>query len=86
MRRRQLRLAPLLRIEYPLRPSGPFEVLVARLPTRVFGLLLLTVSLSVASCQAFVHSLPHVDDTPAIDQRDIHGTSHTPRDDLHGNV
>jgi hypothetical protein len=59
---------------------------VARLPTRVFGLLLLTVSLSVASCQAFVHSLPHVDDTPAIDQRDIHGTSHNPRDDLHGNV
>jgi hypothetical protein len=48
---------------------------VNRLPTRVFGLLLLTVSLSVASCQAFVHSLPHVDETPAIDQRDIHGSS-----------
>ena len=47
-----------------------------RLPTRVFGLFLLTVSLSVASCQAFVHSLPHVDEAPAIDQRDIHGDSH----------
>jgi hypothetical protein len=46
---------------------------VNRLPTRVFGLFLLTVSLSVASCQAFVHSLPHMDDVPAIDQRDIHG-------------
>lgn len=57
-----------------------------RLPTRVFGLLLLTVSLSVASCQAFVHSLPHADETPALDQRDIHGTPHNPRDDLHGNV
>jgi len=53
---------------------------------RVFGLLLLTVSLSVATCQAFVHSLPHADETPALDQRDIHGTPHNPRDDLHGNV
>ena len=54
-----------------------------RLPTRVFGALLLTVSLSVASCQAFVHSLPHSDAAPAIDQRDIHGDA---RHDLHGNV
>jgi hypothetical protein len=42
---------------------------------RMFGLLLLTVSLSVSSCQAFIRSLPHVDDAPAIDQRDIHGDS-----------
>lgn len=46
-----------------------------RLPTRIFGLFLLTVSLSVASCQAFVHSLPHMDDTPALDQRDVHGAT-----------
>jgi len=56
---------------------------VNRLPTRVFGLFLLTVSLSVASCQAFIGSLPHTDAAPAIDQRDIHGN---PRADLHGNV
>jgi hypothetical protein len=49
----------------------------------MFGLLLLTVSLTVASCQAFVHSLPHMDATPSIDQRDIHGDA---RHDLHGNV
>lgn len=42
---------------------------------RMFGLFLLTVSLSVSSCQAFIHSLPHVDDAPPIDQRDIHGDS-----------
>ena len=56
---------------------------MARLPTRMFGLFLLTVSLTVASCQAFVHSLPHMDATPAIDQRDIQGD---PRKNLHGNI
>lgn len=50
---------------------------------RMFGLFLLTVSLSVASCQAFVHSLPRMDETPAADQRD---TRNNPRHDLHGNV
>lgn len=59
---------------------------MARLPTRVFGLFLLTVSLSVASCQAFVHSLPRMDATPAVDQRDIQGGRDNPRHDLHGNV
>jgi len=39
----------------------------------MFGLFLLTISLSVASCQAFIGSLPHSDAAPAIDQRDIHG-------------
>lgn len=49
----------------------------------MFGLFLLTVSLTVASCQAFVHSLPRMDATPPVDQRDIHGD---PRKDLHGNI
>ena len=46
----------------------PIEVTVARVPLRMFGLFLLIVSLSVASCQALVHSLAPVDaasDPPA---------------------
>ena len=54
----------------------------------MFGLFLLTVSLSVASCQAFVHSLPHMDGTPPADQRDIQNrdVQKSARHDLHGNV
>lgn len=54
----------------------------------MFGLFLLTVSLSVASCQAFVHSLPRMDETPAADQRDIQNRDiqKNARHDLHGNV
>ena len=59
-----------------------------RLPTRMFGLFLLTVSLSVGSCQAFIHSLPHMDGTTPADQRDIQNrdSQNNPRHDLHGNV
>ena len=54
----------------------------------MFGLFLLTVSLSVASCQAFIHSLPHMDGTPPADQRDIQNRDiqKNARHDLHGNV
>ena len=54
----------------------------------MFGLFLLTVSLSVASCQAFVHSLPHMDGTTPVDQRDIENrdVQKNARHDLHGNV
>jgi hypothetical protein len=46
---------------------------VARLPVRVLGAVLLTLSLTVGSCQAFVGalSLPHSTTAPALDQRDI---------------
>jgi len=44
---------------------------VARLPLRVFGLFLLTVSLSVASCQAFVNTLTRPTVAHSIDQRDV---------------
>jgi hypothetical protein len=40
---------------------GPF---VARLPIRVLGLFLLTLSISVASCQAFVHTLTRLESSP----------------------
>jgi|GEM_PF-2302959 hypothetical protein len=43
---------------------------MARLPLRVFGLFLLTVSLSVASCQAFVHTLTNPAKVQMIDLRD----------------
>lgn len=43
---------------------------MARLPLRVFGLFLLTVSLSVASCQAFVHTLTNPAKAQMIDLRD----------------
>jgi len=46
---------------------------MARLPLRVFGLFLLTVSLSVASCQAFVHTLTNPAHAQTID--------HDPLDD-----
>jgi hypothetical protein len=59
----------------------------------MFGLFLLTVSLSVGSCQAFIHSLPHMDGTTPADQRDIQNRDTQNRDvqksarhDLHGNV
>ena len=55
---------------YPptLRP----ELAVNRLPVRVIGAFLLTLSLTVGSCQTFVGALPHSTDTPAaLDQRDI---------------
>ena len=48
---------------------------MARVPLRMFGLFLLIVSLSVASCQALVHSLAPVDAAPAIQAHDIHGES-----------
>lgn len=40
---------------------------------RMFGLFLLTLSISLSSCQAFVDSLPSLNlDGPAlVDQRDI---------------
>ena len=44
---------------------------MARLPLRVFGLFLLTVSLSVASCQAFVHTLTNPTHAATIEQRDV---------------
>ena len=46
---------------------------VARLPVRVLGAVLLTLSLTVGSCQAFVGalSLSHDNAAPALDQRDI---------------
>ena len=49
------------------------DSLVARLPVRVLGAVLLTLSLTVGSCQAFVGalSLPHSSAQPALDQRDI---------------
>jgi hypothetical protein len=34
---------------------------MARLPMRLLGLFLLTTSLSVASCQAFVGTLTHLE-------------------------
>jgi hypothetical protein len=34
---------------------------MARFPMRLLGLFLLTTSLSVASCQAFVHTLTSVE-------------------------
>ena len=34
---------------------------MARFPTRLLGLFLLTTSLSVASCQAFVGTLMHLE-------------------------
>ncbi len=34
---------------------------MARLPIRLLGLFLLTTSLSVASCQAFVHTLTQLE-------------------------
>lgn len=46
---------------------------MARLPIRMFGLFLLTISLSVTSCQAFVAALPGLNGASVIDQRDIHG-------------
>jgi hypothetical protein len=36
---------------------------MARLPIRLLGLFLLTVSLSVASCQAFVHTLQRLENS-----------------------
>jgi hypothetical protein len=49
------------------------DSLVARLPVRVLGAVLLTLSLTVGSCQAFVGALAlsHTDAQPALDQRDI---------------
>jgi hypothetical protein len=44
---------------------------VNRLPVRVIGALLLTLSLTVGSCQAFVGALPHAETVPSLDQRDI---------------
>jgi len=49
---------------------------VARLPVRVLGAVLMSLSLTVGSCQAFVGALPHTNATQAIDQRDIYGDSH----------
>jgi hypothetical protein len=43
----------------------------------MLGLFLLTLSLGIASCQAFIGTLPHMDVPPAIDQRDIHGQRDT---------
>jgi hypothetical protein len=49
------------------------DSLVARLPVRVLGAVLLTLSLTVGSCQAFVGALQlqHTSPAPALDQRDI---------------
>jgi len=45
---------------------------VNRLPVRVIGAFLLTLSLTVGSCQTFVGALPRSTDAPAsLDQRDI---------------
>jgi len=38
---------------------------------RVIGALLLTLSLTVGSCQAFVGALPRADTASPLDQRDI---------------
>jgi hypothetical protein len=48
---------------------------VARLPTRVLGLFLLTLSIGVASCQALFHSLAPLASSPA----DPHAVTHQPR-------
>ena len=42
---------------------------------RMFGLLLLTISISLSSCQAFVDSLPSLNlgGAAVVDQRDING-------------
>ena len=45
--------------------------MVNRLPVRVIGALLLTLSLTVGSCQAFVGALPQPDAAQPLDQRDI---------------
>jgi hypothetical protein len=47
------------------------DSVVARLPVRVLGAVLLSMSLTVGSCQAFVGALPHVDGAQPIDQRDV---------------
>jgi len=50
-----LALAPRTRIEYAIHVP-PQEIAMAMFPLRAFGLLLLTTTLSVASCQALFHA------------------------------
>jgi hypothetical protein len=46
---------------------------VAGLPVRLLGAVLLTLSLTVGSCQAFVGALPDMKVSQPLDQRDIYG-------------
>jgi hypothetical protein len=50
-----LALAHRTRIEYAVRVPSK-EIAMAMFPLRAFGLLLLTTTLSVASCQAMFHA------------------------------
>ncbi len=49
------------------------DSVVAGLPVRLLGAVLLTLSLTVGSCQAFVGALPDMKVSQPLDQRDIYG-------------
>lgn len=55
LQRPAMELAPRRRIEYANGVPSP-EIAMAILPLRALGLLLLTIAISVASCQALFHA------------------------------